>query len=253
MYASHIHHTNNIKSISKIPKGPDMSIKSVRECIHSLHTACRDIGFLGLKGHNISRDLRKETLAVSREFFAQPTAEKNKIHISKYQNCIGYQPLGLNVTQNKRDKHEGIDYYKPTHNALHEPFNIESFAWPQHPKSFESVFEEYISECLQLGQSIISAIALSLHLPYNFFDNKCNESFFVLRILHYPLNEDEQCDNDEFGEWGCGEHRDYGCLTFINCDNTTNCLEIRYKYECVKAMFAFLYYLKETQMEYLEK
>lgn len=195
----------------------------MRECIHSLHIACRDIGFLGLTGHNISKSLRKETLEVSRQFFAQDESEKNKIHISNYQNCIGYQHLGQNVTQNKRDQHEGIDIYKTTHNASHAPFNVD-FAWPAYPHSFESVFADYIAECLQLGQTVMSAIALSLHLPSTYFDNKCDESFYVLRVLHYPLHDDI---GNEFGEWGCGEHRDYGCLTFINCDNTSDCLEVQ--------------------------
>merc|ERR1712154_510629 len=33
-------------------------------------------------------------------------------------------------------------------------------------------------------------------------------------------------DDNEFGI-GCGEHRDYGCLTFINSDDTRDCLEIK--------------------------
>ena len=233
-------------------------MKSVRECINSLHTACRDIGFLGLTGHKISRELRKETLELSRQFFALETAEKNKIQISNFNNCIGYQYLGENVTQNKRDKHEGIDYYKPTQNAMHQPFNIDTCPWPEYPQPFHSVFSDYISECLQLGESIMSAIALSLNLPHNYFDSMCNDSFYVLRILHYPLNEEELCQSEEFGEWGCGEHRDYGCLTFINCDNTTNCLEIRYvhqKKQIAENFLCFSVYIfvKEIQMEYLEK
>eukprot|EP01084_Bolivina_argentea_P255145 429062_1 len=217
----------NIKPL--IAHGPDMSQKIVRDCINSMHIACRDIGFLGLKGHNISREIRKEILEMSRQFFALDSIEKNKIHISKYNNCIGYQYFGENVTENKRDKHEGIDYYKYTNNTVHSPFNISKIPYPLYPSSFESIFNEYINECLKFGELIMSAMALCLHLPYDYFKPLCNKSFYVLRILHYPMETDDNNykEGETFSEFGCGEHRDYGCLTFINCDNTMDCLEIK--------------------------
>ena len=127
-------------------QGPDLSKHSVRECINSMHIACRDIGFLGLKGHNISRELRKETLKVSREFFALSIEEKNKIHFSKYNDCIGYQHPGANITGNKRDNHE-VDYYRQQiiHNI---PIEYGKTTYPSTPSSFKSVFTEYIDESL---------------------------------------------------------------------------------------------------------
>ena len=208
-------------------KGPDLSQRSVRECIEQIHIASRDIGFLGLTGHNISRQLRLETLELSRQFFSLHQDEKNEMHISKYNNCIGYQRFGDNVTLNKRDKHEGIDYFQPTNDPIHYPFNIGQRPYPSTPSSFSSVFNEYTKECLKFGELIMSAMALSLRLPFDYFNDKCNDSFYCLRIIHYPSENEESNNNEEFGVWGCGEHRDYGCLTFINCDTTTDCLEVQ--------------------------
>ena len=211
-----------------IIQGPDMTKHSVRNCVNLMHIACRDIGFLGLKGHNIPRELRRETLEISRQFFALPIEEKNKIHFSNYNNCIGYQHFGANITQNKRDNHEGIDYYKLTNNPEHAPLNIDNIPYPSTPSSFESIFNEYIKECLKFGELIMSAIACGLRLDPTYFNDKCNDSFYVMRILHYPmLNDNDTVNDTECDKFGCGQHTDYGCLTFINSDNTKDCLEIK--------------------------
>ena len=96
-----------------------------------------------MTGHNIRRELRRETLEVSRQFFALPIEQKNEIHISEHADCIGYQKFGENVTQHKRDQHEGIDYYRNTSDPSHAPFNIGATPWPREPQHFESVFAEY--------------------------------------------------------------------------------------------------------------
>lgn len=73
-----------------------------------MHEACRDIGFLYITGHQVDPKLSYEMLRVSREFFMLPLEEKMKISINNSKTYRGYQRIGQNVTQNKRDWHEGL-------------------------------------------------------------------------------------------------------------------------------------------------
>jgi isopenicillin N synthase-like dioxygenase len=53
-------------------------------------------------------------------------------------------------------------------------------------------------------------------------------SFFqVIRCIRYPAVSQEEAKTRDFGE-GCGEHSDYGWLTFVNQDlDSRNCLHVR--------------------------
>ena len=48
-----------------------------------VHRACIDVGFFYVQGHGVQPDLIERLLGVSREFFAQDTAEKKRIDVSK--------------------------------------------------------------------------------------------------------------------------------------------------------------------------
>ena len=207
-----------MKSFSRIPiinieplihYGPNINVLSVKECIYQIHYACRDVGFLGLMGHNISYELQQETLKVARQFFAMDLAEKEQIHISKYNNATGYQYFGENVTQNTRDQHEGIDLYRSSHNPNHSPINIPT-PWPSKPETFKPIINEYIHEMNKFGKLIMESIALSLRLPYDYFHNKMDDPVWICRVLHYPLPNETNNINDSnelpFGI-ACGQHR----------------------------------------------
>lgn len=209
-----------------------MSKPSVHKCIKELHLACRDVGFVALSGHGIPMEIREKTLEMCRNFFSNEESIKMKYHISNFNNCFGYQKIGENITQSQRDIHEGLDYYKPTVNSNHKPFDIgHNKMYPNEiVENFEEcLIDEYVNKhMLKLGNNVMQGIALSLKLPFDYFDKLVNDSFWVIRSIHYPLPQDENeesdrsDENDENGTQNqesapfgiaCGEHQDYG--TFI--------------------------------------
>ena len=46
-----------------------------RACGRAIDRACRDVGFFYIVGHDLDRDLIKETFAVAREFFGRPMSK----------------------------------------------------------------------------------------------------------------------------------------------------------------------------------
>jgi len=63
----------------------------------------------------------------------------------------------------------------------------------------------------RLGGILMSAIAESLFLEKDYFRNTiCKEHLGLLRIFHYPID-----NNDKPELWAVGEHTDYGLLTIL--------------------------------------
>ena len=134
----------------------------------------------------------------------------------------GYQVMGENITQGKRDWHEGLDLYRPvtTNGPPYKPVMGEN-KWPS--GDFQKAYEGYIDKLLVLGNAVMRAIALGLGEQEGYFEGLINETFWVMRAIGYPPLQ----TNDQVGI-SCGEHTglfrvvlaniDYGCLTFLIAD-----------------------------------
>lgn len=156
-------------------------------------------------GHGISNELLLRTLSVTRALFTLDAQIKNKyaarlfVNSSNAQGGLGrgYQSLGENVTNSKRDLHEGFDLYRQldknhplrlqfdeknsTNKALpdYRELAIGENPWPKEFPLFQETISEYTSAMLQAGERIMRAIALSLSLPVNHFESTFNDSFWV--------------------------------------------------------------------------
>ncbi|MEL0638815.1 2OG-Fe(II) oxygenase family protein [Marinomonas sp. TI.3.20] len=86
---------------------------------------------------------------------------------------------------------------------------------PETISGFKEGMEEYHQEMLQLAHRLIGAIALSLHLPEDYFYKLQKKPISIQRLLHYP----PQSGNITRDEIGIGEHTDYGFLTILAQDS----------------------------------
>jgi isopenicillin N synthase-like dioxygenase len=76
-----------------------------------------------------------------------------------------------------------------------------------------------------LGNDVMRCMALSLELEETYFESFYNESFWVMRLIRYPPTHSIPETKDGLG---CGEHCDYGCLTFVNQpSDPEGCLEVQ--------------------------
>jgi len=148
-----------------------------------------------------------------------------KISILNSKTYRGYQCYGQNITRNKRDCHEAIDFLADySDQASTRPYTYNpSFPlhgynqWPILPANFRKISEDYVQEMLFLGEKLASIFALGLSLNENYFKPFMNDSFWGMRIIGYPPEgsvEHGPANGYEFGE-GSGLHTDYGCLTIV--------------------------------------
>ncbi|CAF1254600.1 unnamed protein product [Adineta ricciae] len=227
-----------------------------RDVIEKLANACEHVGFFYAIGHGVPNELLLRTLSITRQLFDLDDTIKNQYASRLFSDPSkightwggfgrGYQSLGENVTNTKRDRHEGFDIYRelerdhplrlqydntnvtdqtlPDYRELAVGWN----PWPKELPLFKETIAEYTTAMLQAGERVMRGIALSLGLPVNFFQSTFNDSFWVIRCIRYPSVDASESKSPEYGH-GCGEHSDYGWLTFVNQDlDSRNCLHVR--------------------------
>jgi isopenicillin N synthase-like dioxygenase len=184
---------------------PNSSQTSRFQTAHNLDHACRTVGFFYLTAHNIPPATLQNILSLAHTFFSLPAAQKELLRlqpagINDGDGARGYQTIGENVTQGKRDWHEGLDLYRPV-NETGPPYKpiMGQNKWP--PGDFRKVYEAYIEDLLVLGKAVMRAIALGLGEDEYYFEGMVNESFWVMRAIGYPPLE-----SSEDGGISCGEH-----------------------------------------------
>ena len=172
----------------------------------------RTFGFAMVRDFAIDRALIDRAWALSQAFFALPEAEKRAYYIEGISGARGYTPFGTEVAKGakahdlKEFWHIGRDL--PAGSPLANdsmPPNV----WPARPEHFPEVFSELYRQFDATGAKILSAIALYLGLPEDWFDAKIAEGNSVMRLLHYPPLEVE-------GEAiRAGAHGDINLITLL--------------------------------------
>lgn len=174
------------------------------ETARALDHACRTVGFFYLSNHSIPLTELDQILSLAHDFFALPSSQKESIKMlpagtSDGDGARGYQTIGENVTQGKRDWHEGLDLYRPIPDT-EPPYRavMGKNKWPS--REFQEVYEKYIEKLLKLGEAVMRAMALGLGEREDYFQGMVDRSFWVMRAIGYPPLESEE------GGISCGEH-----------------------------------------------
>lgn len=197
--------------------------KPESEIVKDLSQACFEHGFFHLINHGIPTSLIDSIFEQSKLLFKLPAAEKAKIDVKNSKVFRGYTDFNnetLNPkVQKEPDTKEG--YYAGRHiDETSAEFGKDSFQGPnQYPTkeilpNFRDVVDKYYEELSKLGQSFLKYIALVLQMPIEDLYEKFNNPVALLRLLHY----NERKSDISKGVYACGDHSDYGLLTFLLTD-----------------------------------
>lgn len=205
----------NVQGLPVIDVAALRNPKTRRATAAAIDTACRDNGFFYIAQHGVSPDLEKRLEALSREFFAKDLGAKMAISMDKAgQAWRGFFPLGAELTSGKPDWKEGI-YFGEEHSESHPLAGYPMHGRNLFPDSpgFRDCILDYLKAMTLLSHDLMEGIALALGLPETyFFDHFTREPTLLFRIFHYPPPPEE-------GQWGVGEHTDYGLLTILKQDD----------------------------------
>ena len=189
----------------------------ITELAKELRHVLSNIGFLYVKNHGVEQSILDGMEEISKKFFALSAQEKASVHVKKSNMTLrGY--IGLfeeNVDpENTRDYKECYDFGAET------PPDTPFFGSNPFPNTYLPEFGETVTKyhdaMLNLGLQLSRAIAVSLNLQEDFFEDRLSKPITIQRILRYPSQEGK-IDKKEMG---IGAHTDYGFLTILRQDNT---------------------------------
>ena len=183
--------------------------------IQNLGDAFSQIGFVIVKNHGVSEELRQELFQVSKEIFDQPQAIKQKYEDLNNGGQRGYISKGRETAKGEKVPdlkefwHIGQEVVNEPALKAEYPDNI----WMEEVPSLETLGKKIYSTFEQTGSNLLRAIALYLDLDENYFDAKIHNGNSVLRLLHYfPVKD---LSTVEEGAVRAAAHGDINLITLL--------------------------------------
>ncbi|MPW45080.1 isopenicillin N synthase family dioxygenase [Acinetobacter guerrae] len=180
-----------------------------KEVAQQLDQACRDIGFLYIRGEQFKPALFQQLVNTVQHYFAQDENIKMQNYIGNSTNHSGYVPMGEEqFTANTYDLKEAYDVNYDYEGLTELRPLVGSNQWPN-DQQFKTHVLNYYQHIKDIGHQLFRAFALALDLEENYFDAHLKHAPSQLRLIHYPYNPDAVDSS------GIGAHTDYECFTLL--------------------------------------
>ncbi|MEM9202844.1 MAG: 2OG-Fe(II) oxygenase family protein [Actinomycetota bacterium] len=187
-------------------------------------------GFFVITGHGVSPDLVQRMEQVSLDFFALPTAAKERYATEPADPTIRGWYGTPSYVAGSEDLDTAPDLCElftisrlgepgvATRASLGEDFDVWSRAnqWPTEVPAFRSTWLAYYEALEAVANELMRFFALALDLDERYFDDKFDDHITNLVVNHYPA-----VDSDPLpGQWRKGPHSDWGTMTILYQDGT---------------------------------
>ena len=180
-----------------------------------IREAASRVGFFYIANHGVPEDLIERTFAAARTFFDAPDTVKLACNVAQSKEACGYVPLYAE----DGDMHEAFDCVAEDREIAgtlwRGDFRQPGNQWPDGMPAFRPTLEAYSDAMRQLARRMFGALALALDLPEEYFAPHIDHPLGLLRILHYPNQEQTL----ERGAMGAGAHTDHECFTILSPDD----------------------------------
>ncbi|MDH5829442.1 2-oxoglutarate and iron-dependent oxygenase domain-containing protein [Luteimonas sp. M1R5S18] len=180
--------------------------------VAELGAAYREWGFAGISHHGIAQALIDDAYAAFRDFFALPDEVKRRYHVPGQGGARGYTPFGIETA--KGSKHFDLKEFYHVGRELPDgskyrdvmPPNV----WPDEVPEFRARGLALYNALDALGSRVLSALALHIGLPQDFFADKTDFGNSILRPIHYP-----PITADDIPNVRAGAHGDINFITLL--------------------------------------
>lgn len=188
----------------------------------AIYAAATDHGFFYISGHGIDQSLIDAAFSASRGFFALPTEDKETIAVNTDQR--GWMATGMSKLQGAKTHDLKEVFFWGTKTAPDDPDVVAGkplvavSQWPTDvfPRLEQNLTPYYDALCTA-ARHIMSAIAVSLDQPADFFDAAYQKPLARGQLVYYPPST----QNDEAEErFGVAPHTDFGVLTLLLQDSS---------------------------------
>ena len=179
----------------------------------ALGNSFRETGFAVISDHPIPQGVIDRAIAASKAFFALPEDVKERYHDAAGGRQRGYTPFG---TENaKGAKAADLKEFWHTGRALPDdsPYRATMKDTPDVPEvaEFDEATRDFYEAMDGFGAQLLRGVALHLGLPETWFDDKVEYGNSILRLLHYPPQENPPPQ----GTVRAGAHEDINVITLL--------------------------------------
>jgi isopenicillin N synthase-like dioxygenase len=193
--------------------------------VEQFRRVCIDTGFFYVANHGVPDATVDGIFGASKRFFDQPLALKERIPIRQNR---GYDGLGRQVLDHSigGDRKESVLFgveLTPDHPLViaGKP-NYAVNPWPEGLPGFRAAVSTYFAALHGLSRQLLSGLALSLDLPWGYFEAGLEQPMSSVRMLHYPPHPGA----DPAREMGAAAHTDWELISILAQDQTGG-LQIR--------------------------
>ncbi len=180
--------------------------------VAELGAAYREWGFAGIRGHGIPQSLIDAAYEDFRAFFALPDDAKRRYHVPGGGGARGYTPFGVETA--KGSKHFDLKEFWHVGRELppdsrHRAVMADNL-WPAEVPGFREHALALYRALDALGSRVLSALALHIGLPQDWFADKTDAGNSILRPIHYPPITAPDVPNVR-----SGAHEDINLITLL--------------------------------------
>jgi len=172
----------------------------------------REFGFVAVCDHGIGEQVIEQAYAAFKSFFALPKEIKQALRLPGKGGARGYTGFGVEQAKD----HDVPDLKEFWHvgrevegNNPHPDILLPNL-WPSEIEGFRTSALELYQALDGLGARLLSAVALDLDLPADWFDDKVDRGNSILRAIHYP-----PIDNAPEGAVRAARHEDINLITLL--------------------------------------
>lgn len=183
--------------------------------VQDLGQAYNQIGFVAIRNHFLSDELSARLYKVVKTFFDLPDDVKMKYEIPALAGQRGYigkgkeHAKGRNTGDLKEFFHIGQVVSDNDPIKKEYPENI----WPLELPEFKEIGLDVYRKLEDTGKVVLSAIAIYLGLPEEYFDDKVKNGNSILRPIHYfPIENPDEIPSDAVR---AAEHGDINLITLL--------------------------------------
>jgi isopenicillin N synthase-like dioxygenase len=183
--------------------------------VAELGAAYNNIGFVAIRNHYLSGEVQQKLYVAIKKYFALPDNIKQKYERSELAGQRGYigkgkeHAKGRNTGDLKEFYHVGQELERQQLNNEGYPENI----WPEEVPELKTAAINAYRALEKTGMYMLRAIALYLHLPENYFDERIRHGNSILRPIHYyPIENPDAVPADAVR---AAEHGDINLITLL--------------------------------------
>lgn len=201
----------------------------------SVALACREIGFLVVRGHGVTQAVQEDLYRSGIEFFNQSLDQKLTVRRPRNDQNRGYIPYGEETLARMHGSETPPDFKEvfavgpddhPDTAYFTGPASYPSFApnlWPDSPATLRPAMTAYFKAMENLMRLLGELFTVALALPIDYFTQRLDKHTSQLRLLHYPVPTMPLATD----QLRCGEHTDLGMITILRNEATSGGLQIK--------------------------